>query len=337
MRRTSTRHAFTLIELLVVIAIITLLIALLLPAVQRVRAAADSIRCRNNLRQIGIALHHYALDHHVFPPSSYVPAAGTAPNWSAFARLLPYLEQDNVYKIINFDLNYGAQPLVTNQRIPSYICPADYKLRARPTTTVVHYPMSYGVNLGTWFVFDPVTGRGGDGVFFPSQRKPFGITSFASVAGDGTSHTLAFAEVKSFQPYLRDSGQPSGLNVPPPSSPSEVVAYGGNFQLSSGHTEWVDGRAHQTGFTTTFTPNTKVPYVSGGLEFDVDFNSSREGLTQTLPTYAAVTARSYHPGYVNGLMMDGSAHSFKNSIRLEVWRALGTRNGGEPITSEAFD
>ncbi len=87
-----------------------------------------------------------------------------------------------------------------------------------------------------------------------------------------------------------------------PSSPAEVTAHGGKLR-TTGHTEWTDGRVHQTGFTTVFPPNTRVPYAGGGDTYDVDFNSSREGQFLRV-TYAAVTARSYHPGVVNALLTE---------------------------------
>ncbi len=109
-----------------------------------------------------------------------------------------------------------------------------------------------------------------------------------------------------------------------------MTAFGGSFKVDSGHTEWVDARVHQTGITTVFPPNTVVPYTdSTGSVYDVDFNSSREGVSITAPTYAAVTSRSYHPGLVNALLMDGSVRSFPNSISQKIWRVLGTRSGGE--------
>src|SRR5262249_57827790 len=123
---------------------------------------------------------------------------------------------------------------------------------------------------------------------------------------------------------------------PPPSSPAALLAGplpGVSFAAFDPtrftHAEWVDGKVHETGFTTTFTPNTVVPYAFGGVTYDVDFVSATE--TSLGDTYAAVTARSYHTDLVNVLLMDGSARSVSNSIALPVWRALGTRAGGEAI------
>jgi prepilin-type processing-associated H-X9-DG protein len=147
---------------------------------------------------------------------------------------------------------------------------------------------------------------------------------------DGTSNTLGMSEVKAFTPYLRDGGNPSTA-APIPSFPTDVTAYGGEFKVDSGHTEWVDARVHQTGFTTTFTPNTVVPFSTGGLAYDIDFNSLREGRSPTLPCYAVVTSRSRHTGGVNSLLMDGSVRFMTNSITLANWRALGTRAGGEVL------
>jgi hypothetical protein len=148
---------------------------------------------------------------------------------------------------------------------------------------------------------------------------------------DGTSNTLAFAEVKAFNPYLRDGGTPSAPGTPLPASTGEVVAYAGNFKTNSGHTEWVDSRVHQSGFTATFPPNTEVIHVVGNDRFDVDFNSSREGKTVDQLTYAAVTSRSYHPGGVMVALVDGSCRFVAETIDPFQWRALATRQGGEVV------
>jgi prepilin-type processing-associated H-X9-DG protein len=154
------------------------------------------------------------------------------------------------------------------------------------------------------------------------------------------SNTLAVAEVKSFTPRL--SGSPNtvtfGFPPAPPSSPAGVAA-SPPFGLPGlgtapfdptkcTHVEWVDGKVHETGFTTVFPPNTAVPYSSGGgTVYDVDF------ITATEPslgdTYAAVTSRSYHTGGVNALLMDGSVRFIGNGIAAQTWRALGTRAGEE--------
>ena len=94
------------------------------------------------------------------------------------------------------------------------------------------------------------------------------------------------------------------------------------------HVEWVDGKVHETGFTTTFAPNTVVP-CPGQPNTDVDYVAATE--TNLGDTYAAVTSRSYHSGGVNVLFMDGSVRFVRNAIPLATWRALGTRAGGEVV------
>ncbi|MGL4553071.1 MAG: H-X9-DG-CTERM domain-containing protein, partial [Gemmataceae bacterium] len=105
----------------------------------------------------------------------------------------------------------------------------------------------------------------------------------------------------------------------------------GTFRPDSGHNEWVDANVHHSGFTATFPPNTRVPSAVGGRSYDVDFTSVREGESATLPTYAAVTSRSHHPGGVNAVLMDGSVRFVRDAVGPSVWRALATRAGGEVI------
>jgi len=317
-------RGFTLVELLVAIAIIGVLVALLLPAIQSAREAARRSSCSNNLHQVGIALINYHDTFKVLPPSGCFPRGGTADNWSAQARLLPYLEEQGFEDLIDWKRPYNMQPTVTQARIATYLCPSEMRDEARPDGSLTHYPLSYGVNMGTWFVHDPISQRGGNGLVYPNSR-----TSFATLT-DGTNKTFAFSEVRTYQPYLRDGGNPSASGTAIPLTPAEVVAFGGNFKQESGHTEWVDGRAHQTGFTATFPPNTAVSYTSGGA-YDIDFNSSREGKTNNKITYAVVTSRSHHPGGVHSLMADGSSRFVSENIALVIWQALATRSGAEIV------
>src|SRR5262249_43991688 len=142
---------------------------------------------------------------------------------------------------------------------------------------------------------------------------------------------------------VRLSGTPNTVTFatapPPPSTPAAATASPpfGLAGVSLGafdpnkftHAEWVDGKVHETGFTTVFTPNTLVAYPSGGTTYDVDFVSATE--TNLGDTYTAVTSRSYHAGGVNVLLMDGSIRFVNNGIALATWRALGTRAGGEVV------
>lgn len=144
------------------------------------------------------------------------------------------------------------------------------------------------------------------------------------------SNTLGIAEVKAYTPALRSGGNPNYANAAMPSSPADVIALGGIFKAESNHTEWVDGKIHETGFTALFPPNTKVACNFGGVDYDVDFVTDSEGNAGGRWTYAAVTSRSYHSGgIVNVMFMDGSVRSASSKIAQNTWRALGTRNGGE--------
>jgi prepilin-type N-terminal cleavage/methylation domain-containing protein len=320
------RQGFTLVELLVVIAIIGILVGLLLPAVQAAREAARRMQCSNNLRQLVLATHNYLDAHRSIPPAVCLsPGGGT---WSAQARLLPFLEQANLQNLIDFRYNYSdlarapQHAAVTAMKIPVYVCPSEIKAEPRAGATLTHFPINYGINYGTWFVFDAATRQTGDGAFVVNRK----LTDGAYI--DGMSNTVAFSEVKAYQAKLSGGNNPATLGAPAPSSPSAVAAYGGSFG-TTGHTEWVDGKVHETGFTAAMAPNTRVPYTSGGNLYDVDMISRPENLTATVPTYAAVTSRSYHTGIVESAMMDGSVQAISSSIDLQVWRAVCTRAGGE--------
>ncbi len=330
---TTSRRGFTLIELLVVIAIIAILIALLLPAVQQAREAARRTQCKNNLKQIGLALHNYLDTFSVFPPSfvSDISTTNTpGGEWSVHARLMPYIDQGNAYNAADLTLSYGdAKNLpVKTLRIASFLCPSEVNDRVRLDSSGVpdNYPVSYGCNGGSWQVWDNTTRTPGDGAFAPNSR--FTTASFT----DGTSNTLAFSEVKAFTPYNRDGGTGTSTRPTVAAEVTILVGSGGSNKADSGHTEWVDGRIHQTGFTVTLPPNSSVTVPGGVRPDEGDYTSCREDASCTGATYAAVTSRSWHTGIVQSLLMDGSVRSFSENIDRTLWLHLGQRSDGFTVS-----
>lgn len=332
----ARRFGFTLVELLVVIAIIGTLVALLLPAVQAAREAGRRTQCKNNLHQLATAALGYESAHSRLPPSVVIDFATspTANNgaWGVHGHLLNYLEQDNLRDLVDIAVAWDHQLAISGVKIGVYSCPSDLRadeVRDPGGGKALLYATSYGFNLGTWFVFDPVTRRGGDGAFFPN--------SFLSLAKfrDGTSQTLLAAEVKAWTHYTRNGGPPSTTIPSSVEEAAAAVASGAEYK-NTGHTEWPDGRVHHTGFTAAMTPNTVVPYHRSGEVLDADYNSWQEGKSGTggKPTYAIVTSRSYHGGSVNAAMVDGSVRTIADTIALETWRALATRAGREVVRED---
>ena len=337
-RHRVTGSGFTLVELLVVIAIIGILIGLLLPAVQAAREASRRVQCQNHLKQIGLACQNYHSAFKCFPPSAIVDlsvdSTGNNGSWGVHGRILPYHEQANLYERIDLSIAWDNQSAIDDVKMEVYACPSDPgsdEIRNPGNGRPRLAPTNYGFNFGTWYVYDPSTQKGGDGMFYPNSFLKFRDCL------DGTTTTLLAAEVKAWTPYLRNGG-PASNSIP---ETPEVVA----FQAQSasqfketGHTEWPDGRVHHTGVTTTMTPNTQVLYEHNGVEYNIDFNSWQEGRNGIAgnATYASITSRSHHVGLVHAAFLDGSVSTITDSVELEVWRAMGTRANRESIQREGY-
>jgi prepilin-type N-terminal cleavage/methylation domain-containing protein/prepilin-type processing-associated H-X9-DG protein len=330
---------FTLVELLVVIAIVATLIGMLLPAVQSARESARRSACQNNLRQLGLAMHNYENARRMFPPSAQLlTGSATGSPWSGQALILPFMEGDTLFRNIDFTQAYSGtanntlNTTVATMRVETLVCGSDPKASQVVDATTgapKHYTINYGLNMGDYVVYDPATQSPGSGAFAP-------FTTFrTSRYADGLSKTLAMAEVKAKNPRQQDiASMPT--TAPTSASAAAALATGGStFSAEAGHTEWVCGRALHIGFTTTFPPNTAVTATVSGTTYDVDVFSFRE-LTRTAASNnsqtqvrGVVTSRSHHPGTVNVAMMDGSVTSVGSDVDATVWRALGSRAGGE--------
>ncbi len=333
--RLNNSGGFTLVELLVVIAIIGVLVALLLPAIQAAREAARRSQCTNNMRQLGIAIQNYHSGNKSFPPgdlgyripgdftkprSVHSPGApGFVPYTPNLVFLLPFLEESTRFNAYDRKLDWDAQPRAVLEQItaplPTYQCPSDEGRRMLLTTTgggpsskdLGDHKGSYGVCWGSFNFLDQydqsiIPGATNPSPFFSPDhyRAPFATGWGARIAQitDGTSNTLAMLEMIQ--------------------APSE---------------DQVDRRAriwnHLAGtyqISTRVTPNSPEPDLSGCV------NRPEIGLpcTNTGPeNNASLGSRSRHPGGVQVVMCDASAHYVTDSIDPVVWKSLSSIDGGE--------
>jgi prepilin-type N-terminal cleavage/methylation domain-containing protein/prepilin-type processing-associated H-X9-DG protein len=316
MKDSLKRAGFTLIELLVVIAIIGILIALLLPAVQKVRAAANRTKCQNGLKNLGLALHNYHDTDGMLPPG--LDDTGRPPNgtnvywyWSWMARLLPYIEQDNLYQTAKtWSMNDSAHypwndsNLALHTPMPMYQCPADDRTLIASNVTETQKGVTSTVDVAfTTFLgvsgirtFGLIGQSKQEGIFYKDSK-----TKFSDVI-DGLSNTLMVGE----RPPSKDlvygwwfagAGQ---------------TDYGGNYTGSS------DVVLGMNEYNTSGDPScSRGPYrfMAGDLQNNCD----------------QFHFWSLHEGGANFLMGDGSIHFITYSVSDPVMQALATRAGGEPV------
>jgi prepilin-type N-terminal cleavage/methylation domain-containing protein/prepilin-type processing-associated H-X9-DG protein len=312
MRR--THPAFTLIELLVVIAIIGILIALLLPAVQKVREAAARVQCINNLKQIGLALHGYHDVNSTLPKGTVngtSPFTGIRDGWPAY--LLNYLEQDNVSKKYTLGIgpfgtsNSSTPTSATNTLLAIFLCPSDNGLRQ------AQLPWGY-FSFGNYSPFFGIQDLGTAFATTGGQRSAMTVNFGARIAGitDGTSNTMVFGE------YLRSSGQapnPGEIDQRGMIWQSDEPGGGAIFAKFGPNTTSND--VFYPDWWCVNLPAQNLPCVRG----------STNGIDHT------VAARSRHTGGVNVLLCDGSARFVSDSVALTtVWQPLVTIGGGETIS-----
>jgi prepilin-type N-terminal cleavage/methylation domain-containing protein len=310
------RRGFTLIELLVVIAIIGILMALLLPAIQKVREAANRMLCLNHLKQMGIALHNHHNDHGHFPPGfvsmvtgpwsgdSREPRPESGPGWSLFAYLLPYLEQDALYRAIslNLPITHSANAAARRTLVKTYVCPSDAPPRLIAITDSGNPPRE--------------SNR-------PTPIVEAAVCSYAGVLGDGAYEQLPFTGVFHRNSRVRVGDIADGT--------SNTVGIGERTSRFS-ENSWV---GVVPGQETVYAP-TAPAYNPALPSFQW-----RPAITSTL-VHVRITSRqpndpnnspgsffSSHPTGAQFLNMDGSCRLIPSTVSVPVYRALVTRNGGE--------
>ena len=364
-------RGFSLVELLVVIAIIGVLMGLLLPAVQSSRESARRAQCTNNLKQIGLAMNSYVAKNEVLPPvcvdQQWTATGQQIPqphqNWSQHARLLPYLEQQTIYNMINWD--FGArgsdgdtvysdanppdnavggsdsipQMTVLTMHIAGFLCPSDVNPGSTGTFYVggdnklvgaSNYPCNIGLNrrLNAWQLNGP------NYVASNWDKTVSNTTSLASFV-DGASNTAIFSE------WIKGQGGPTGQAR---DGLWEVYNLGGNSNMFP--TDYQFAKQCDSVPINSFNQeyqwkgewwgygaymiysHTQMPNRTSCLYHDIVMDG-RGTITMT-------SASSNHPGGVNVLLMDGSVRFVKSSVNYLTWYAIATPDNREAVSFDAY-
>jgi prepilin-type N-terminal cleavage/methylation domain-containing protein len=369
--------AFTLIELMVVIAIIAILISLLLPAVQSAREAARRTVCRNNLKQLGIALHNYHDAFSMLPPlissfgstESYDPEFGTnSDGFSVQARLLPFIEQQNLQKLLDFTQpgffgaynNETPNPLFVSAfslPLEVMLCPSD------PTPTQINGYEGYVYGCNSYMIS---TGSGTgvnyddrlatDGVFYGNSSVRFrdvtdGLTNTIfmseSIRSTGSDVTLTAGTAPPF-PYQKTLNGSTGLNstqqfsgstplqgIPVTGSPwSAYAGPGGMLYNPNLATVWPQLTGWRGATSNALRGRgTSWAFPGQAATQTNGYNPPNSRIPDVVTHFTGFFGpRSWHPNGALVLMGDGSVQFLADSMDVTICQQLHSRNGGEPTT-----
>lgn len=322
-----------------VIAIIGILIGLLLPAVQAAREAARRSNCTNNLKQWALGVHNYHGTFNALPYGRIDPAEGGF-RWSMNASVTPYIEQGNIYGITNFGGDPNAEAIVANMQIPINLCPSDFDRMTDPSDSgneVGRGRTSYNANAGNdsgWIL----SGANVNIAASPELNNGLFVTNknvkFADIT-DGLSNTALMGET------LLGDGSQSEISVPgdyfeisyapkDPTPADRLAIYNecrslqptaATPQWSYSGRYWHVGNFAVTRYNHLMPPNTASCSVSGAGALNVRMNYKG----------VAKTASSRHPGGVMISLADGSARFVTDSVDIQSWWALGSKDGGEVL------
>jgi prepilin-type N-terminal cleavage/methylation domain-containing protein/prepilin-type processing-associated H-X9-DG protein len=358
--RTKTSRAFTLIELLVVIAIIAVLIALLLPAVQAAREAARRASCTNNLKQLGLGVHNYLSQQGVFPP--FAENYSGVGYWQAWpigwaGALLGQIEQVPMYNALNFAYGtWDAQnTTVSESAVPTLVCPSEDKGAPNWPGTKLNYMANMGgpPDIATWngiIVALKNDARGNSGMPYTSSNcASFGTEGVI----DGTSNSAMLSErlvglanwnapvypgnpiarrflfnttftvnpdTQNAQEALKFVQVCQGLNATQSANVSSTVYLGFLWSSAACNTNEAN-----SGYNHFNTPN-KLSCMASNTQSAGTLGGFQD----------ATTASSNHPGGVNVGFADGSVKFIKDTINLQSWWAIGSRNQNEVLSSDQY-
>ena len=322
MSRSTRRRGFTLIELLVVIAIIAVLIALLLPAVQQAREAARRTQCKNNLKQLGLAMHSYHDTYGGLPMAKNTTSSGLT-NFPAQARVLPYIDQAPLYNQINWNVNStnaaNAGPFAIT--VPAFRCPSDSDTMQTVAGGRNNYYTNYGTIIGNSL---PGKTSGSTNYGMPMPDGVMFQDSFVNFSGitDGTSATVMMSErslgdgSNGIATRKSDTFQPGSY----PNDANEALT-----QCRAIDTTDLTKQGKSTAGVSWLSPDHTTTYYFHVLP-------PNDLSCMYPPSRIATTANSRHVGGVHALLCDGSVRFVSENIDLNIWRALGTRKGSEVVS-----